>query len=229
MNEDVIETAKATQEVAKTVGKAIDTSEKFGGFIAKYIASSMEQAMGIFEDKLKYMRWERQIRLIDKVDELMKSRGSEKPSRPLPLKLAIPLFEAASLEDNDYLQDLWISLLVNVSEADSKIELQRSYIDILERLTPLEAQILEKLYSLSFEETQHSGIITGNLPTEVAVFNENEDKNLLEPSPEIKLALANLIKLGCVSAKKTFGGGEIFVYVNPTYLGMKFIEACTIN
>lgn len=229
MNEEVIEAAKATQEVAKTTSKAIDASEKFGGFIAKYIAGSMEQAMGIFEDKLKYMRWERQIRLIDKADELMKSRGLEKPAKPIPLKLAIPLFEAASLEDNDYLQDLWTNLLVNVSEADSKIELQRSYIDILERLTPIEAQILEKLYSLSYEETQHAGIITGNLPNEVAIFNEKEDKDLPEPSPEIKLALANLVRLGCVLPKKTWGGGEIFTYINPTYLGMKFVEACTIN
>ncbi len=229
LSNEIIETSKATQEVAKTAGKAIEASEKFGGFIAKYISGSLEQGMGIFEDKLKYMRWERQVRLIDKADEVMKSRGLDKPSRPIPLKLAIPLFEAASLEDDDYLQDLWTNLLVNVSEADSKIELQRSYIDILERLTPLEAHILEKLYSLSYEEAQHAGIITSNLPSEVTIFNEKEDKDLPEPNPEVKLALANLIRLGCLLPKKTWGGGEIFTYINPTFLGMKFVEACTIN
>ncbi len=225
---DVIkETAKATQEVAKTTAKALETSEKFGRFIANYIAGSLEQAMGIFEDKLKYMRWERQLRLMDRADEVLKNRGLYEPLRPIPLKLAIPLFEAASLEDNNYVQDLWTNLLVNASDPQSTIELQRSYIDILEQLTPLEAKILEQLYSLSFEESQHKGIITGDLPDEVKVFNGQGDKGLKEPNLEVKLALANLARLGCVSPMKTFGGGEVFTYVNPTYLGKKFVESCS--
>ena len=59
----VNETAKAVQEVAKTTGKAIDAAQNFGGFFSKYVSGSVEQGMGIFEDKLKYMRWERQVRL----------------------------------------------------------------------------------------------------------------------------------------------------------------------
>lgn len=56
-NEDpVSESAKAVQEVAKATGKAIDTTQKFGGFISRYVAGPLEQGMGIFEDKLKYMR-----------------------------------------------------------------------------------------------------------------------------------------------------------------------------
>ena len=58
-NEDPFtESAKAVQEVAITAGKAIDVTQKFGGFISQYIAGTLEQSMGIFEDKLKYMRWE---------------------------------------------------------------------------------------------------------------------------------------------------------------------------
>jgi hypothetical protein len=75
-NEDPIsETAKAFQEVAKTTGKAIDAGEKFGGFISSYIAGSIEQGMGIFEDKLKYMRWERQVRLMQRAEQLLKKIG----------------------------------------------------------------------------------------------------------------------------------------------------------
>ena len=67
----VSETAKAVQEVAKATGKAIDAGQKFGGFISRYVAGSIEQGMGIFEDKLKYMRWERQVRLMQRAEQLL--------------------------------------------------------------------------------------------------------------------------------------------------------------
>lgn len=222
------ESAIATQEVAKTTGKAIEASEKFGGFMAKYFSGTLEQGIGIFEDKLKYMRWERQLRLMDKVNEVLKNRGIQEPFKPIPLKLAIPLFEAASLEDDDYLQNLWSNLLVNASDSQSTFELQRSYIEILGQLTPLEAKILEKLYSLSYEEALHKGIITADLPDGVEIVNEKEkDRKYIEPSSEVTLALANLARLGCLSSAKTLGGGESFTFVNPTYLGKNFVDSCS--
>lgn len=228
--EAVKESAKAVQEVAKTTGKAIDAGEKFGGFIAKFISGPLEQGIGIFEDKLKYMRWERQLRLMQRGADLMKTIGLSDPSRSIPLKLAIPLFQAASLEDDDYLQDLWAKLLVNGANANSGVELRRVYIDILERLTPLEAQILEKIYELPFEKTQHNGVRTDGLPHTAIPGEEKGKKDDWEdPTEEIKLALLCLAKVGCVSPAKSWGGGEIFSSVNPTLLGKRFVEACTLE
>ncbi len=59
------EESKAIEEVAKTTGKAIDASRELGGFLSKYVGGSLEQAMGIVEDKLKYLRFERKVRLMD--------------------------------------------------------------------------------------------------------------------------------------------------------------------
>ncbi len=193
----VSETAKAVQELAKTTGKAIDAGEKFGGFISRYVAGSIEQGMGIFEDKLKYMRWERQVRLMQRAEQLLKEIGLSQPTRPIPLKLAIPLLEAASLEDDDTLQDIWARLLVNAANALSHVNLQRAYIEILEQITPQEASILLQIYSLPFEDIQHDGVEVGRLPFEVAVGKRYEE--LTDPSDEIKLALANLARLGSVS------------------------------
>jgi hypothetical protein len=228
--ETVKESAKAIKEVAKTTGKAIDAGEKFGGFISKFISCPIEQCIGIFEDKLKYMRWERQLRLIKRADALMEGSGPSGPSRAIPLKIAIPLFQAASLEDDDYLQDLWAKLLVNGANADSGIDLKKAYIDILEQLTPLEAKILEKLYQLPFKETQHNGIRTDGLPSVAKPGMEKENKSgWAEPSEEVLLSLLNLARVGCVSPARTWGGGENFSSVNPTLLGKRFIEACTLN
>ena len=113
---EVEETAKAAQEIAKTAGKVVEAGERFGAFISKYIRGPLEQGIGIFEDKLKYMRWERQLRLMQRANELIRISGSTAPSRPIPIKLAVPLLQAASMEDDDYLQDMWAKLLVNAAE-----------------------------------------------------------------------------------------------------------------
>ncbi|MDO8369119.1 MAG: Abi-alpha family protein [Candidatus Nitrotoga sp.] len=226
----VSESAKALQEVAKATGKAIDAGQKFGGFISRFVAGPIEQGMGIFEDKLKYMRWERQFRLMQRADQLLQEIGLTQPTRHIPLKLAIPLLEAASLEDDNYLQDLWAKLLVNAANGGSRVTLQRAYIEILEQLTALEAAILQKIYALPYDATRHDGVEVGRLPEEVAVGKDNgKEDTLLEPPEDIRLALANLARLGCVVIKKSWGGGELFKKVNPTLLGKSFVEACTLQ
>jgi hypothetical protein len=180
----------------------------------------------IFEDKLRYMRWERQQRLMKRAEEFMVAQGLPSPTKPIPLKLAIPLFWAASLEDEDYLQDLWAMLLVNSANADSGIDLKRAHIDILERLSPLEAKILERIYSLPFDQTQHKGVRTASLP-ESASMDDEKNPAREQPDEEVKLALANLARLGCLSFSRSWGGGELFASVNPTLMGKSFVEACT--
>lgn len=220
---------KTVEEVAKTTGKAIDIAQNFGHFISKYISGSLEQGMGIFEDKLKYTRWERQMRLMKRAEEFMKSTGMDKPDKPLELKFAVPLLQAATLEENDYLQDLWAKLLVNSVSNENKIELTRSYIDILERLTPFEAKILEKIYSLPFEEIQHGGVNTTCLPEKATVVNDFSERQTELKNEEVLLALANLSRLGCVTPTLSIGGGQKFSVVTPTILGKYFIEACTLK
>ncbi len=227
--EAVKETAKAAQEIAKTTGKAIDVSQEFGGFVSRYISGPLEQGMGIFEDKLKYMRWERQMRLMERASEYMTSIGMESPTKPIPLKLAIPLLEAASLEDDDYLQDMWAKLLVNSSIEGSPIDLNRSYIDILERLSHLEANILSVIYALPEDELKNKSILTGNLPDSIEIKDENDKKEPMQPSKEVTFALANLARLGCISLPTTWGGGEIFSTIYPAVMGRSLVEACTLK
>lgn len=229
MDESVKESAIAVQEVAKASGKAVDGIREFGGFIARFTAGTIEQGVGIFEDKLKYYRWENQVRLMVRANRFLKDNGLTAPTRPIPLKFAIPLLEAASLEDDNYLQDLWTKLLVNAANIDSGVDLRNSYIDILKNLTPLEAHILEKIYSQPYEIMQHNGIVTEDLPDHIKVGEETKIMQAKEPKKEIQLALANLSRLGCINPGRTLGGGEIFSIINPTLLGKYFIEACTLQ
>jgi len=227
--EIINESANAIQEIAKASGKAIDAGSKFGGFISHYIKGTLEQGMGIFEDRLKYMRWERQQRLMLRASNFLKEIGLQQPTKPIQLKFAVPLLEGASLEEDDELQDLWAKLLVNSANIESGIDLKRVYIDILERLTPLDAKILSVIYELPFEEIHHTGVFTSELPYKAyPALEKNKDK-ALEPSEEIKLSLASLSMIGCLSPTRTVGGGEVFDSVNPTILGRSFVRACTLE
>lgn len=219
------EEAKAVQEVAKTTGKAIDAAREAGGFIARFISGPIEQGIGIFEDRLRYMRWERQVRLMQRAQDFLRLAGLPAPTRHVPLKLLIPIMQGASLEENDDLQDRWAALLVNAANANFRSEVRRAYAVILEQLTPLDAQILDILYSLPFEKSQHDGIATAELPLHARIKEETE-KQFPLPSDEVVISLSNLARLGCLRPSMTWGGGESFGRVNPTVAGKAFFEAC---
>ncbi len=146
------ESSKAAQDIAKTTGQIVGAAQKLGQFVSKFIEAPLEQASGIVEDKLKYMRWERQVRFMKRANEFMDEINMTAPTRVVPLKFAIPLFQSASIEDDNDLQDLFAKLLVNAANADSGVNLKRIYIDILERISSLEAKILvtfKRLYMLT--------------------------------------------------------------------------------
>lgn len=151
------------------------------------------------------------------------------PSRAIPLKLAIPLFSAASLEDDDYLQDLWATLLVNSTITETEIELRRAYIDILERISPLEAKILKVVYAFKPEEIQNRAVLTYDLPKSAPIEKDQEGDEHEPPQYEIVMALSNLARLGCISLPTTWGGGEVYTTIYPTIMGWSLVEACTLN
>jgi hypothetical protein len=228
-SEAIKETAKAAQEIAKTTAKAIDVGAKFSRFAARYISSPLEQVSGIIEDKLRYTRWERQVRLMRRAEEFTRDIGSTGPSRPVPLKFVVPLLHAATMEDDDDLQDLWARLLVNAADADSPVTMKRAFIDILKNIGPVEAQILQTIYSIPFQKMKYNGVATRDLPSSVTVIPDDIKADPEAPSPEVQLALANLARNDCLTVSQTWKGAELFGRVNPTVLGKAFVEACTLR
>jgi hypothetical protein len=242
MNE-LEETAKATQEVAKTTNTAIETIRDFGNYMSKFLTPPLEQVSELITDKLKYYTVTNQLNLMKKAQEKMDELGLS-PQNTIPLKLGIPLLEAASLEDDDKLQELWANLLVNSSTSFS---LERSYISVLEQLSPLEAKILIQIYNQinlniddigSIDITNYPKIKVTKKISEYYTGEENiEKENKFEKdkieysnepnidTTELNLALSNLIRLNCLLRVITFGGGENFNNVHPTLFGAKLYAA----
>ncbi|ELL9330414.1 DUF4393 domain-containing protein [Vibrio fluvialis] len=225
--ESLKEGAVATQEVAKTASNAIDATREFGGFISKFISGPIELSCGIIEDKLRYIRWERQVSLIEKANKLMDQKGFVVPDVQIAIKNAVPLLEYATLEENDDLQALWANLLVNGTNSRSGVALERSFIEILGQLSYLEVMILQAVYGLPFERTQHAGILTHALPDRAIIAEENIEEPISEPNQQVKIALSNLVRVGCLKFATSFGGGEVFYKINPTFMGKEFVRACS--
>ena len=239
---EIEETAKATQEVAKTANTGIEVVRDFGSYMSQFITPPLEQVSDLITDKLKYYTWNNKLNLMQKTQEKIKELGMS-PQNNIPQKLLIPLLEAASLEEDDRLQELWVNLLVNSSTGFS---LERSYISVLEQLSPLEAQILIKIYSSISLECNYPPQIDISQYPKIKIFkemtdeesmvyfdnmnNKNSSINDKEESKEyeitdLNLAFSNLIRLNCLLMISTFGGGENFRGVYPTIFGAKLYEA----
>lgn len=229
--ETIEEVAKATQEVAKFGSNLIDVANTAGGFVAKMIGGALDTGIGIWHDRLKYSRWERQVRLMRRADEFLASCQIVRPVRALPLSFAVPLLQAATLEENDDLQDMWAKLLVNGLTGENGEDVRRANIDILQSLSPFDAAILSKIYSVVTDTAFSNSVLTYELPYTVTLSSTLTRDVLAqaqEPDDEVKLALANLNRLGCISLGTTWDGNQIFKDVFQTILGRKFIEACTL-
>ena len=221
----------SVQAIAETTGKAIDATREAGGFIARYIGGPLDEAVGIVEDKLRYVRWERQIRLFQRAEEFLRLSGLQAPTRAVPMQLAIPIVLGASLEEDDSLQDRWAALLVNAANARFPGEVRRAYASILEQLTPLDAKILDALYSVPVDpEIKDAALQTKNLPHRARAIDidgpEARDRSL--PQDDVVIALANLVRLGCIRTPLTWSGVDIFSMAIPTIMGREFVRACTI-
>lgn len=207
--------------------KGMDMAHDMGNFIAPLIKGTLEQGIGIFEDKLKYIRWERQQRFIKRSREVLEELGVTEIEKPIPLKFAVPLLQGSTVEDNDDIQDLWVNLMIN-SVTNKKVELKRVYLDILERITPLEAKIISEVYKLPFEENRYRRFATDHLPDYIYYCDNGKEGNIVLKDENVELALMNLARIGCVSPTPTISGGEIFTIINMTLLGSKFYDACTL-
>ena len=110
---------KAVQEVAKAAREYRPEVREFGAFVGRVIGRPAEQFGGLVGDVIAGVRLELGLRFKGRVDQLMREQGLDGPTRAAPLAVAFPLLEAATLEDDEDIQELFAQLLVNAVNADS--------------------------------------------------------------------------------------------------------------
>jgi len=237
--DEILETAKATQEVAKATSKALEVTEKVGCFVARVIGEPVDLAVGLLSDKLRFMRWERQLRMVDKCEEILKKRKIEGKIRPVPPKLALPIMENASLEEDDQLQNLWANLLSSALDPNFNGILRGAFIDIIKQLEIVDVHLLSFLYN-SYQNALRTNQTNKNIsPTSIG-WGKQDIANALSISlPIYENSIDNLMRVRCVSSlvlklSSIMAGNEPMTIdkgydvVCITSLGISFVEACMI-
>jgi hypothetical protein len=70
----------------------------------------------------------------------------------VPLDVAVPLLEAASLQEEPSMAERWAALLANAADPAQSVAITTTYAEILRQLTPAQAKLLDKLFA-SVDET----------------------------------------------------------------------------
>lgn len=189
---------------------------------------------------MRFIRWERQLRLYDRELEILRERGIENQTRTVPPKLALPIVEYASLEEDDELQDLWARLLASALDPAFKGEIRSAFIDIIRQLSVTDVHILDAIYKQMLDgnvedlEGYLSAVLIG--PTRiVSILNielvayESSIDNLLR----LRLVSSN-VGYQRHSSSESYAGakGDLPNYrdydlVCLTPLGLGLLSACT--
>jgi len=163
MSDELSESARAAQEVAKAARTGIEATEKLGRFVSKVTGESIDAVTGILADRLRFMRWQRQLRLLDRCSDILRERGIVGRLNIVSPKLALPIIESASLEEDDELQDLWANLLTTALDPSFKRTIRSAFIDIIKQLDAVDVRILHFIYDWNEQRLIDYHQATGNM------------------------------------------------------------------
>jgi hypothetical protein len=226
------EIAKAIQSVAKFGEKSIGMAEKVGGFFARVFKEPAEEVAGMITDKLRFVRWRRLVNMSDEVNKILIDRGV-KQTRAVTPKLALAIFEEASLEEDISLQNLWNNLLANAMDPQYNGELRYGFVDMIKNITGIEALILKNYYDGLKEDDLIDDI--ANI-TNFYITKDDIMKTLSIDEITYQVNIYNLMRMQCIGpaiikGSITFGEHCATAYkgtdaVVLTPLGVRFVEAC---
>jgi len=203
-------------------------------FAKTLVGGAAKQFGEILADLGAYWRYKNFLNLRDKVADIHRKRKFEGKPTPIPPRYALPLIEKASMEDEPQLQDMWAGLIANFQDPRKRLNPRKIYFEILSEFEPLDTAILLFLAenrSTINEDDEKGQLLNAELLAE----------KLECDSEEVKLALSNLFRLGCIidsweqtidGIEKGFSGNRVN---NPSssfrasYFGLTLVDACSVT
>jgi hypothetical protein len=238
------EIAKATQEVAKVADKALDQTAALGRFLHKVFGGGLEHFGGAFNDWAAAFRQRNALRIADKMETIHAKRKLEGKTIPVPPRLAIPLLQQATVEDNDMLQDMWAALLANATDPERHISARRAFVHLLAAMEPNDAKVLLAIHSDELNQpTRHPRVLTAETamasigPDGKANNNRNVGwvaEMIGLSKPDTMFSVENLARLGLVEDILPEGSTSAIPVpashsaadLGLTFMGRELLAAC---
>ncbi|MCP5265131.1 MAG: DUF4393 domain-containing protein [Burkholderiaceae bacterium] len=171
--------------------------------VAARAADFMGDTVGeLVKDGVHYLRWKLAGAILDRASDILKERNAKKRKTP-PVAMAIRFMDAASLEDDPNIQELWARLLANAADPTRDYALNKTHIAILSEMNALDAEIL--LYIADQKWGMFRDIAEG---TGISPTDRNGVAGALQADPTaVGIALGNLWRLGCLLQEPTVTSG----------------------
>lgn len=203
----------------------------------------VDQVGGVMSDPIRVWRYERSLKLFEKVKNIAAQAGVRLSA--VPLKTLLPILEHASVEDDDNLHDRWANLLTNAAVDAARVRV--SFPEALKRLSPREARLLDHLHTSAVQlaDRQHSSPVTAQEEIlkhfsfdnifkayrEIILMPADQDHWM---APQWNIAIRDclgslyvLIALGLVVAINPYGDAPNQHSYRITSLGNDFVTACS--
>jgi len=116
----------------------------FANLIGKLFGGAAEEIGAMLRDQVTNRRKIRQIRLFKKLSAAIEDSGIH--PRQIPDNIWIPALEAASVEDDESIQELWVNLLANAADLETGERIHKVHVSILRELTSEGARFLDALF-----------------------------------------------------------------------------------
>ncbi len=223
-NDDLVEAVKDIADVAGSTAKAIEKIEKTGTgkFIGRVFGEVIENGVGMVGDAIKFKRFELHFRHVEKTKENLKKRGIDwdvDQMKTVPPKVAIPIFENASLEEDDELHTLWSNLLANALDENSGLEVNRVQVSILKELEPIDVLVLKMVFSEKMER------FPGKDLSEIRFEKTKIAQAVGADIKAVEMSLLNLMRVSCIKPGLVETGGLSFGDLkNTVYQGTDFFH-----
>ncbi len=227
------EISKAIQESAKLEEKGLEIANKAGSFFAKVFKEPMNEISGMIKDKFRFIRWKRMVQMADEVNKILEDKKITE-TRAVPPKIALPILEEASLEDDPNLQYLWNHLLANAMNPNFNDELRYGFVEMIKEITGIEAKLLNEFYEVLRRKGKLrplSDVFQYSLTKEqiMHVLRISADMYAISVNNLMRMQLLSPAILKSVSVPP--GSEPLTIYkgidaVTLTPLGAKFVEAC---
>lgn len=186
--------------------------------IARIAGPAADELGETFKDRVKVFRLKQQVKLFEKVKKILEDADIE--PGPVAPKFLLPAVDAASLEDDEVLQDRWAALLANASIGST---IPPGAIEVLKQLSRDDATLLRKCFKFVTEDDPFgSEILVLNAPINNWRTENFDPQDKRESERRYTRSIGNVVRLGLlkelnVPSKAQYG---------MTRYAIEFLRAC---
>jgi hypothetical protein len=187
-------------ELAKVAGQiVVDTAKDARGALGRLFGDAITELGQTLGDRARLYRFENLTKILEKAERIASARGyTPEQLKALPFGDALRTTEAASMEEDDDVQDLWARLIANATAPEDGSPVQKVYIDLLKSLSGPEVLLLDLLWRFRLD--------TFRSIEELEIYNKDseaaaETRWRKVPMQKRLSSIQNLLRLRCISLR----------------------------